>query len=48
MLGNSQINEDFTFLNALALIGPTDRVPVRLLRNGQVTDLAVQMVPRSE
>ncbi len=45
-IGDSQITPDFTFLNALALVGPTDNVPVQLQRGSTVMNLNVQMVPR--
>jgi S1-C subfamily serine protease len=45
-LGRSEVNEDFTFLNALALVGASDRVPVQVLRGSQVMNLALQLVPR--
>jgi S1-C subfamily serine protease len=45
-VGTSDITPDFTFLNALALVAPTDKVPVQLQRGGSVLNLNVQMVPR--
>jgi serine protease Do len=45
-LGRYEVNEDFTFLNALALVGPGDRVPVQVLRGSQIINLALQLVPR--
>jgi 2-alkenal reductase len=45
-LGNSDITPDFTFLNALALVAPSDKVPLQLQRGTSVINLNVQMVPR--
>jgi 2-alkenal reductase len=46
VLGNSEVNEGYTFLNALSVVAPNARVPVRLLRGETVVDVAVQLVPR--
>jgi 2-alkenal reductase len=46
VIGNSEINEGYTFLNALSVVAPNARVPVRLLRGDTVVDVAVQLVPR--
>jgi S1-C subfamily serine protease len=46
VIGNSEINEGYTFLNALSVIQANARVPVRLLRGTTVMDVAVQVVPR--
>lgn len=45
-LGTAEIDESFTFLNALALAGAEDRVAVELLRGEEVQQLSVQLVPR--
>lgn len=45
-IGDSQITPDFTFLNALASVGPNDNVPIQLQRGSSVMSLNVQMVPR--
>ena len=46
VIGNSEINEGYTFLNALSVVQANARVPVRLLRGTTVMDVAVQVVPR--
>lgn len=45
-LGGSDISEEFTYLNALAIVAPDDRIPVTLLRNGETMQISVQLVPR--
>ena len=45
-LGSSDISEDFTFLNALSMVAADDRIPVSVLRDGNVMQLSVQLVPR--
>jgi S1-C subfamily serine protease len=45
-IGRSEINEQFTFLNALAVAPPNERVAVRVLRGSEQQDVAVQLVPR--
>jgi 2-alkenal reductase len=42
----SEINESFTFLNTLALVGADERVAVDLLRGEDVMQVSVQLVPR--
>jgi S1-C subfamily serine protease len=45
-IGRFDINEQFTFLNALALAPADGRVTVRVLRGGEQVDVAVQLAPR--
>lgn len=45
-LNNMEISPEFTFLNALALVGPNDRVVTQVLRGEEVLELSLQMVPR--
>lgn len=45
-VGENEIDENFTFLNALAEVGAADRVPVQLLRNDEVVQLSLQLAPR--
>jgi 2-alkenal reductase len=45
-LGDSEISEDFTYLNSLAIVAPDERIPVEVLRDGQTMQLSVQLVPR--
>jgi S1-C subfamily serine protease len=45
-IGRSDINDQFTFLNALAMAPPNERVAVRVLRGSEQQDVAVQLVPR--
>jgi S1-C subfamily serine protease len=45
-VGPYELGEDFTFLNALALLQPDQRVQVHALRGGDVQAFTVQLVPR--
>jgi 2-alkenal reductase len=45
-MGPAEINESFTFLSALAIVGPSDRTPVEVVRNNEAMQLTVQLVPR--
>jgi len=45
-LGKNDISQNMPFLNALALVGTSDRVPVQVLRDGRTLDLTVEMTPR--
>lgn len=45
-LGGAEISEEFTFLNALAILAPDERVSVSLLRGEEVMQISVQLVPR--
>lgn len=45
-LGPYEIDEDFTLLNALALLSPDQRVTAQVLRGEQVQSVTIQLVPR--
>ncbi len=45
-VGGVDITENYTFLNTLTLVAPDDRIPVELLRGGDVMQISVQLVPR--
>jgi S1-C subfamily serine protease len=45
-VGRTDIDEDHTFLNGLAAVGATERVPVQLWRDGRVQEISVEMMPR--
>lgn len=45
-LGRNDINQNMPFLNALALAGTNDRVPMQILRDGRTLDLTVELTPR--
>jgi S1-C subfamily serine protease len=45
-LGKNDITQSMPFLNALALVGINDRLPVQVLRDGRTLDLTVEMTPR--
>lgn len=45
-LGGAEISEFYTFLNALRVVAPDERVPVEVLRGEDVMQISVQLVPR--
>jgi S1-C subfamily serine protease len=45
-VGRNDITSNFTFLNALARVAPTDRVPVLLRREGRNLELNLDLRPR--
>jgi 2-alkenal reductase len=45
-LGAKDVDDETPFINALAAVGTNDRVPVRVLRDNQLIDLSLTMVPR--
>jgi hypothetical protein len=45
-MGRNEIDSDLPFLNAVALFGPSERVPVFLVREGRNMEVAVELTPR--
>jgi S1-C subfamily serine protease len=45
-IGRNEVNQGLPFLNALALAGPSGRVPVQVAREGRTIDLTVELEPR--
>ncbi|HWO72147.1 MAG TPA: trypsin-like peptidase domain-containing protein [Dehalococcoidia bacterium] len=45
-MGRFPVNGQFSFINALGMLRPDERVTVQVVRGGQVVELSAQMVPR--
>ena len=45
-IGNTELTDDEPFINALALVGVNDKVPVQLFRDGKVMQVTVELMPR--
>jgi serine protease Do len=45
-IGRTEINEEQTFLNALARVGVNERVPVQFWRGGSISEVLLETTPR--
>jgi len=45
-LGRFPVNSQFSFINALGMLGPDERISLQVVRGGQPIELSAQVVPR--
>jgi serine protease Do len=45
-IGRNNVNPEMPFINALALVGVNERVPVQVWRDNRALEMTIEMMPR--